>query len=273
MRGEFLDVDGARLYYYAAGTRGAGEPVVFLHGFPTSSHLWQTLIPLMPAGRRLVVVDLLGYGRSDRPNGRDMSVRGHAERVLAVLDQLGINRACVVGHDVGGGIAQSLAVRHPARVSHLCLIDSVAFDDWPVREVKLARAMLPLTRYLPPTWLLSVVRADLLRGYTDEDHGARSIAQYLRPFSTPEGRDGLMEHLAALDCDETLAIAARFKDLVQPTAIVWGAHDPWLPQSLATKLHEAIPHSTIDLIENGRHFTPEEAPDRVVQSIRTLLER
>ena len=49
MRGEFLDLGGARLYYYAAGTRGAGDPVVFLHGFPTSSHLWRDVVPLVPA--------------------------------------------------------------------------------------------------------------------------------------------------------------------------------------------------------------------------------
>lgn len=273
MRGEFLDLDGARLYYYAAGTRGAGEPVVLLHGFPTSSHLWNALVPLLPEGRRVVVLDHLGFGRSDRPSGRDVGVRGHADRIVALLDVLGINRACVVGHDVGGGIAQSLAVRHPARVSHLCLVNSVAFDDWPVREVKLARAMLPLTRYLPPTWLLSVVRADLLRGYVDEDRGGRSIAQYLRPFGTPDGRDGLMEHLASLSCDETQAIAPRLGKLVQPAAIVWGAHDPWLPQSLARKLHEAIPGSTLDIIPDARHFTPEEAPEQIATAIAKLVER
>jgi len=111
MRGEFVDLNGVRLYYYAAGTRGAGEPIVFLHGFPTSGHLWNDVVPLVPAGHRVVVLDLLGYGRSDRPLGRPVSIRGHAERVIELLDLLGINYACVVGHDVGGGIAQWLAVR------------------------------------------------------------------------------------------------------------------------------------------------------------------
>src|SRR5689334_22854738 len=111
MRGEFVDLGGARLYYYAAGTRGAGEPIVFLHGFPTSSHLWSDVVPLVPAGHRVVVLDLLGYGRSDRPLGRPVSIRAHAERVVELLDILGISYACFVGHDVGGGIAQWLAVR------------------------------------------------------------------------------------------------------------------------------------------------------------------
>src|SRR5829696_9096578 len=119
MRGEFVDLEGARLYCYAAGTRGAGEPVVFLHGFPTSGHIWSDVVPFVPAGHRVLVVDLLGYGRSDRPLAQPVTIRAHAERVIALFDVLGINYACVVGHDVGGGVAQTLAVRWPQRVSRL----------------------------------------------------------------------------------------------------------------------------------------------------------
>lgn len=273
MRGEFVDVGGARLYYYAAGSRGEGEPVVFLHGFPTSSHLWNDVVPLMPAGHRLVVVDHLGYGRSDRPQGRPMGVRGHAERVLQLLDALGISRACVVGHDVGGGVAQLLAVRWPHRVTRLCLINAVGFDEWPTREVKLARAMLPLTRHLPATWLLSVLRTDLLRGYVAPDRGAHSIDRYVKPFAGPEGRDALMEHLLALDPAETAAVAPRLKDVLAPTAVVCGAHDPFVPCDVARRLHAAIPGSTLDVLPDARHFTPEEAPEQVAAVLTALLRR
>src|SRR5688572_19094269 len=178
MRGEFVDLGGARLYYYAAGTRGAGDPVVLIHGFPTSGHLWNEVVPLVPAGHRVVVVDLLGYGRSDRPRAGRVTVHAHAGRMTELFDALSIGPACVVGHDVGGGIAQSLAVRYPDRVSRLCLIDSVAFDGWPGREVRLVRSVLPVARHLPPAWLLPMVRNGLLRGYADHDRGVHSVAHY-----------------------------------------------------------------------------------------------
>jgi 2-hydroxymuconate-semialdehyde hydrolase len=273
MRGEFVDVGDARLYYYAAGTRGAGEPIVLLHGFPTSSHLWKGVVPLLPDGHRIVVVDLLGFGRSDRPAGRPMGLRSHAERVIALLDALGINYACVVGHDVGGGIAQMLAVRWPARVSRLGLVNSVAYDEWPVREVKLARAMLPLTRHLPPTWLLSFLRTELLRGYADHEMGTHSIERYVKPFATVEGRDAFMDHLLALDPAETAALAPRLKDLVQPTAVLAGAHDPFLPTAIAERLAQEIPGATLDLLADARHFCPEESPEQVAAFIRRLLGR
>ena len=273
MRGEFIDVDGARLYYYAAGTRGAGEPIILIHGFPTSSHLWSEVVPLLPKGHRVVVVDLLGYGRSDRPDGRNLGVRGHAERIIALLDALNINYACVVGHDVGGGIAQLLSLRWPARVSRLCLVDSVAFDDWPAREVKVARAMLPLTRHLPATWILSILRTDLMRGYLSSDRGALSIDMYVRPFATAEGRDVLVEHIGALDSAETKALEPRLKDVVAPTALLWGAEDPFLPLSIGRRLRESIPGATLEVVPDVRHFTPEEAPEKVAGVITDLLAR
>ena len=273
MRGEFLDVGGARLYCYAAGSRGAGEPIVLLHGFPTSSHLWTRVVPLLPAGHRVVVLDLLGYGRSDRPLGRDVSIRGHAERAIAVLDQLGINYACVVGHDVGGGVAMTMASRWPQRVSRLCLVDSVAFDEWPSREVRMAKATLPLTRHLPPTWLMSIVRTDLLRGYTDATEGAHSIERYMKPFIGSEGRDAFVAHLLALDAAETMALEPRLATFVQPTAIVWGAHDPFLAPTIGRRLQEAMPGASLDLIADARHFTPEESPEHVAETIEKLLAR
>jgi pimeloyl-ACP methyl ester carboxylesterase len=272
MRGEFLDVNGVRLYYYAAGSRGAGEPIVLLHGFPTSGHLWNAVVPLLPTGHRVVVLDLLGFGRSD-PARADVGLRAHADRLVAVLDLLGINFACIVGHDIGGGIAQSVAVRFPHRVSRLCLVNTVAFDCWPPREVKIARAMMPLTRHLPPSWILSAVRADLLRGYADHEKGSHDIDLYLRPFSEVDGRDALMAHLHALDAAETAALTPRLGTVVSPTAIVWGKDDPFLDASTGERLKAAIPRSTLDVIPEGRHFTPVESAHRVADAISRLLTR
>jgi pimeloyl-ACP methyl ester carboxylesterase len=273
MRGEFVDLDGARLYYYAAGTRGSGEPVVLIHGFPTSGHLWAEVVPLVPAGHRVVVVDLLGFGRSDRPRARPVSVRAHADRTVQLFDALGIREACVVGHDVGGGVAQSIAVRYPGRVSRLCLVDSVAFDGWPGREVRLARAVLPVARHIPPALLLPMLRGGLLRGYADHDRGAHSVVHYVRPFGGTEGRDALVRHLVDLDATDTAGLAVRLKEVDRPTAIVWGEDDPFLPAAIARRLRDAIPGSTLDVIPGARHFTPDEAPRRVGDALADLLRR
>ena len=273
MRGEFLDLSNARIYYYAAGTRGAGEPIVFIHGFPSSSHLWSNVVPLVPTGHRVVVLDLLGHGRSDRPVNRGLGIADHAERTVELFDALGIDRACIVGHDIGGGIAQVMSVRYPGRVSRLCLVDSVAFDAWPRRIVKLTRALLPLTRAIPATVLVAAMRAELLGGYVDRERGAHSIDLYLRPFASSEGRDVLVAHLKRLRSRETGVIADEVRAIVAPTSIVWGARDPFVPVSLAERLHAAISGSTVDVISGASHFLPEEAPAGLADILAALMKR
>ena len=273
MRGEFIDVNGARLYYYAAGTRGVGEPVVFLHGFPASGHLWSDVIPLMPAGHRLVVVDLLGYGRSDPPNGRALSLRAHGDRIVALLDALRIDRACIVGHDIGGGIAQSMAINAPSRVSRLALVDSVAFSGWPTRNVRLARTLLRLAKNIAPQWLLAILRADLERGYEDPTRATHSIERFVRPFASAEGRAVFMQHLQSLDSRETRDLALRLGEITAPTAVMWGANDSFLPLRLGRRLAAAIPGASFEVIPGARHFAPEDAPRSVADGIAALLAR
>jgi pimeloyl-ACP methyl ester carboxylesterase len=273
VRGEFIDLGGARLYYYAAGSRGAGEPVVFLHGFATSGHLWGDVVSLMPPGRRHIVLDLLGHGRSDPPGAHSLTLRAHAERVVALLDALGIANACVVGHGVGGGVAQSLAVHWPERVSRLALIASIAFDRWPPRDLKLARATLPITRRLPPSWLLSMVRTGLERGYADPVRAGHSIDRYARPFTTNAGRDVLAQHIAALDARESGTLGARLGELTMPASVIWGAQDPFLSVVLGRRLAAAIPGATFEVVTGARHVVPEDAPRQVADALTVLFAR
>ncbi len=270
MRGEFVDLQGVRLYYYAAGTRGAGEPIVLLHGFPTSGRLWHDVVGQLPTGHRIIVVDLLGYGRSDPPRDRPLSLHAHAERVVRLLDELGVDDACIVGHHLGGGIAQALALDWPARVTRLGLIDSVALDGWPSRDVRIARH---LARLLPGQWLNPILRADLERGYTDPARAQHSIDKYQRPFSDEAGQRALRQHLRALDRRETVAFGKRLHELRVPVSVLWGAHDPFLPTSLGRRLAGAIPGATFTAVNDARHFTPEDAPRAVADAIGALLRR
>jgi pimeloyl-ACP methyl ester carboxylesterase len=274
VRGEFIDVGGARLYYFAAGSRGAGEPVILVHGFPTSSHLWADVVPLVPKGHRVLVVDLLGYGRSDRPASFPLSLTSHAERLVTLMDTLGIRSASVVGHDLGSGVAQALALGWPARVTRLALVDPIAFGVRPGAMIAGGGAgAMSLASRLPAPVLLALLRRRLLRGYVVDSRGAHSIDLYLRPFVEDGGLEALRQHSSALDARETEQLGARLTEVSVPTAIVAGGDDPYLPASAAIRLKSAIPGATLDVIPTMRHFSPEEAPERVAAVIADLLAR
>lgn len=272
MRGEFIDLGGRRLYYYAAGSRGAGEPIVLIHGFPTSSHLWSELVPLLPEGHRVVVVDLLGYGRSDPPGSADLSLHAHGSRLVALMDALGIARATLVGHHLGGGVAQAVATSHPERVCGLALLHSIGVDAVLAGRLAAARAFLGLVRWIPVGAALPLLHRELSAWYNDGYRGGHSVDQYLRPFHGA-GYRSLLRHFAALEPAETQVIAARLSSVAVPSTVIAGRRDVALPASVAERLHAAIPHSTLDFIQDARHFSPEEAPRRVAESLATLLRR
>ncbi|MFI5231757.1 MAG: alpha/beta fold hydrolase, partial [Gemmatimonadales bacterium] len=219
MRGEFVDLGVTRLYYYAAGTRGAGEPVIFLHGFPASSQLWHSVVREMAEGHRLVVTDLLGFGKSDRPGLAPLTAVAHAGRVRLLMDELGIANACVVGHGMGGAVAQALALDAPARVTRLCLVNSTAFDAWPRRAVRMARllaAVPAIGRAAGAPLLAGLVHGSLLKGFADEEHGRHDLDNYLRAYTMRLGADALVSQLRAMNDPTVAALGARLGMITQP---------------------------------------------------------
>jgi pimeloyl-ACP methyl ester carboxylesterase len=273
VRGEFVDVAGCRLYYYAAGTRGAGEPVVFLHGFPGSSHLWHDVVPLMPTGHRLVVLDQLGSGRSDRPSRTSLSVTAHAERLRLLLDDLRIDSACLVGHGSGGAVAQALAILHPERVSRLALIDSTAFSFWLRRAAPLARTVAGFGALLGAPILAGLVHGSMLGGFEDRENGRHVLDQFLRAYTAQLGVHALMAQLRAMRDIDVEMLAPRLAAITAPTSIIWGADDPYLGVTVGERLRNAIPGATLELISDARHYAPSDAPDRVAAAIGRLLTR
>jgi pimeloyl-ACP methyl ester carboxylesterase len=135
---EDVVVNGHRVAYGDHGPAD-GAPVTLIHGTPSSSVIWRNVVPSLVAdGHRVVVLDLLGYGASERPADPqvDTSVSAQVDVVLAVLTAQGVESAHIVAHDIGGGVAQRLGVLHPGRMRSLVLIDSVSFDSWPSERTR-----------------------------------------------------------------------------------------------------------------------------------------
>ena len=246
MRGEFIDLSGERLYYYAAGSRGSGDPIVLIHGFPTSSHLWLDVVAKLPPGHRVIVVDLLGFGRSDAPLDGDYTVSAHGARILDLLDALKIDRACLVGHGTGGAIAQWVSLNAPERVSRLALIGSATAEGWFARLHPVGNRLRTLILHLPQWGWVPFVRGVIAGKYSDGERGYRSAELYLMPFIEGDGVKILRRHFAHLGNGEIGELAARSEEITAPTTV--SRRSPW-------------------------RFMPEEAPSEVAAAITELLAR
>lgn len=275
MRGEFVDVGGVRLYYYAAGTRGGGDPIVLIHGFGTSSLLWRGLIPLLPFGRRIVAADLLGYGRSDRPFNSTLSAGAHADRLRGLLAELRIDRACFIGHDLGATVAYRFSRTWPALVSQLCLIDPPVGRHW-AASASVSPAATAILGGPLSAFARGRIRARMIAGFVNREAGTRSCARYLKPFADSAGGVVLARHARALRL-ENFAVDAFISDSTprashsMPVAVVCGGMDP-LSRPRRTRAFAASIHgATFHEIQGMGHFSPEEAPTRLSEVVRSLL--
>lgn len=117
----------------ALDDKGEGVPVLLLHGFPATRHLWSRVAPMLTeAGYRVLVPDLVGYGESEAPSDVRVDMASEAQWMLELLDVLGLPRAAVVAHDVGSAAAQLMAVSAPQRISGLAVLDGVYADEWAI---------------------------------------------------------------------------------------------------------------------------------------------
>jgi pimeloyl-ACP methyl ester carboxylesterase len=266
VRGEFVDVGGVRLYYYAAGTRGAGDPVLLLHGFATSAHLWRRVIPLVPAGHRVIALDLPGHGRSESPNG-ECTAAAHSQLVRGVLDELRSGRVNVVAHGFGCEIAVQLT-RDDGRIGSLLLVAPAGEEQRTPSvpaEGSAAAKTLKLRWGTPATALL---RRYLLRGYANRALGRRSLERHLQWFKVRSRRAALLRQIDSIAQSVAAPVALK-----QRFEILTGAGDPFVSVRRIGARFLAPNRGTLTTLGGERHFLPEEAPDTVARILSRLLAR
>jgi pimeloyl-ACP methyl ester carboxylesterase len=284
VRGEFVDLDGVRLYCYAFGQRGAGHPIVLVHGSFTSSHLWQDVLPRLPKGHRVLVLDLLGHGRSDPPGSHAMTVAAHATRLEQLLDVMGVREVMLVGHGMGAAVAARVAHESPERIAHLMLVNPTllagnATEAVLNRRVRRVASLVWLWKRLSPAWLASALHSALLPCFAHRDVGARSLDVYLKPFRMRDGRDAACAQLAALQQSRGDTVEALAPGAIRcPTTLVLGNDDPFLNDARSARVIAWVKTATNDTVgvhtlPGVAHVAPEEAPDRLGTLVSELITR
>jgi pimeloyl-ACP methyl ester carboxylesterase len=260
-------LDTFELSVIGAGPVG-GEPVLFLHGLPTGAELWRSVLTAFAeAGFRGLAPDLPGYGLTRIPPVEDHSLAGAAELLAAWLRHDGLGPVWVVGHDLGGGVAQLLATRHPDLVGRLSLTNAVSDGTWPVPPVRLLIAAARAGTY---PWLVRLrlfpnpyLRHELDRAFADPERVGRSDRERVfwdGKVSTAAGRQAFARHLAAT-ARVSSAVAADLAGLDVPSQIVWGGQDPFQPWDGAGRtLRDLLPDPEVSFLHDSGHFTPLEQP-------------
>ena len=266
---------GHRVRFHRSGD---GPLLVLLHGIASTADTWAPVATGLAANHTVLAPDLLGHGASAKPRG-DYSLGAYASGVRDLITALGHERATVVGHSLGGGIAMQFAYQFPERVERLVLISSGGLG----REVHpiLRASTLPgseiVLALLGRRWLRTTggaVGATLGRLGLRAGEDLAGVAAGLASLGDADAR-GAFVHTARAAIDpggqrvsatDRLYLAAHL-----PTLIVWGERDPIIPAAHGEAAHAAIPGSRLEIFAGAGHFPHREQPVRFVSLVEDFV--
>jgi pimeloyl-ACP methyl ester carboxylesterase len=270
-----LTLHGNRIAYRQAGS---GPVVVLIHGITSSSATWKRVLPALARHFTVIAPDLAGHGKSAKPKG-DYSLGAHASGVRDLLLRLGHERASIVGHSLGGGIALQFSYQFPERCERLVLVDSGGLG----RDVNmlLRAATLPgselVLPFLAATRLLDVGQAAGrllgrlgLRARTDLEEIARGHAT----LSDAEARAAFVHTLRSVvepggqrvDASNRLYLAEHI-----PFLLIWGERDSIIPVEHGRITHEHVPGSRLEVFGASGHFPQLDEPERFIEVLLDFI--
>ncbi|MFE3683508.1 alpha/beta fold hydrolase [Streptomyces sp. NPDC059095] len=265
-------------YRRAYRTAGQGPPVVLIHGIGDSSATWTEVIPGLARRYTVLAPDLLGHGASDRPRA-DYSVAAYANGLRDLLGVLGVERATLVGHSLGGGVAMQFAYQYPESTERLVLVGAggvgrevnpvLRAATLPGAEPVLALLARPAMRR-PARLVIELMRllgTDLgldapdLLGLVDALPDARSRSVFVRTLRSVVDPHGQV--VTMLDrCYLTAGM---------PTLLIWGSRDSVVPPSHGRRAHAAMPGSRLEVFEGAGHFPFHTDPARFLALVEDFI--
>lgn len=273
---QFIDIDGLTVHYKKAGE---GEPaLVLLHGFLASTFTWREFMQPLASGATVVAFDRPAFGLTERPLRGDWSgtnpysPEAQTDLLIGLLDELGIDKAVLVGNSAGGAIAALAALRHPDRVEALVLLDPAIYSGggapgWikPLLQTPQARRLGP---YLVRNFLANNPSLTTIAWHDPNKVTAEIEAGYARYLRLPDWDKALWEFTLA---SGELNLAGRLQELQLPVLVITGDDDRVVPTDQSIRLAGELPNATLAVIPQCGHVPQEECPQPTLEAIHKFL--
>jgi pimeloyl-ACP methyl ester carboxylesterase len=283
MQDKVLSANGASLHLVETGQ---GAPLLLLHGWPEFWLTWEPVMMRLASRHRVIAPDLRGFGDSDKPSGR-FGAENHAADMLGLLDALGIERAGIIGHDVGGAAMQPLARNTPERVAGLFFFDSVypgigsrmgapdrLNEIWyqSFNQMEMAPALVGASRQTCHSYISHFLRHWAYRKSAFDD----VLSAFTENFPKPGNLAGGFAHYRATHAARIAMMkgeAPQLPRITVPTCVRWPEHDPLFPYAWTDRLGETFADLDLALFPNVGHFPHRENPDRAAAEISAFFDR
>src|SRR5437867_943638 len=254
----FVYLDGLKIHYVDEGY--GGRPVLMVHGNPAWSYIWRRLVPPISLGHRALALDLMGFGKSDKPNPNLHDFPHHARIVSGFIESLGLRKLVLVAHDWGGPFAMQYAIRHPDNVTGLILTNTFLTADFRI----------------PPNVAAKITPAVIKESSAHpEKISEKTMEAYWAPFPDDESKKVYQAFPRMFPDSPTHPSFRPLKEIEQalprlhvPTVIIWGTAKS--ATAYGERISKMIPDSRLSPVNAG-HFVPEDAPDEVEKLVLNFL--
>jgi len=286
-----VTVDGAKMAYVEVGDP-TGAPIVFIHGVPTWSYLWRNVLPFVEGqNRRLIAIDLMGFGRSAKAKGGDIGYFDHARYVAGFIEALGLKNVTLVLHDWGAAIGLNYAYNNSGNVRAIAFMEGVVAPAYPrpsfesfgnPKVVNMFRAFRdpvkgPEVMMKKNMWIERLLPVSILRDLTDEE-----MTKYREPFPTVESRRSIwrlvQDNPIANDPEDVTAmfgkVEAWWRRTEVPKLFLYASPGRIQPVDASSDwMVENLKNIDTAFIGYGIHFLQEDEPEAIGRSIDEWLRR
>ena len=238
--------------------RGSGPPLVLLHGFPLDHHLWDEVMPLLENSFDLIIPDLRGFGESETVD-RPYTMEDYASDIAGLLDQLGIQKAAVAGHSMGGYVALAFARAYPERVSGLALVSSQTPADPPERK----EGRYKTAAEVAEKGIGGVVET-MAPKFTSDPH-LQAVAREIMEKQQPAAYIGALKAMAERADSTPLLSTFAF-----PLVIIHGDEDALIPVDRAREVKASVPGSHYVELRGIGHVPMLEAAEKTAEALKNL---
>ena len=262
---------------------GSGDPIVALHGLGGSLYTWRNLKGSFP-NHKLIMIDLKGAGDSDKPHDKHYSVKDQSDLIYQFILEQDLRNLTLMGNSYGGAVSLVVAIRlckeesrtphkeQPPRLASLILLDSGGYNRDLPSHLKILKTPLVgwlAVHILSPKAAAKKVLKDSY--YIDRKITKEQIAEYARPIRARGGRYALLQTAKQAIPGNIDEITCQYKSISVPTLIIWGLDDEVIPGKIGSMLHEAIPRSRLELINDCGHVPQEEQPEETMRYISAFF--
>jgi pimeloyl-ACP methyl ester carboxylesterase len=270
---QMLTLHGNRVAYL---DEGAGDVLLLVHGIGGSSDCWRDVVHKLSTRYRVIAVDLLGHGHSDKPRG-DYSLGAFAVWLRDFLDAMNVREATVVGHSFGGGVALQFAHQHKEYCRRLVLISSGGLGPDLGRLLRMlslpgAELVLPLIGSRPAVKVGAALRKRALSSGREATRYSETLRAQAS-LSSRQSRAAFLRTLRSVVDHRGQSVCALDRlraDL--PTLIIFGGEDRCIPAAHAYSAHHALPGSVLHLIPGAGHQPQVECPDTVITILSEFID-